>query len=310
MSREYLLRLADGTRLVLSSGDEQAAVSLDFFARTSRLSPFSDSDPLPSGAKRLRCFCRGKSDDHPTPFSPHDERISVLVLDPPEIKLSAEGRRPFLNRPPMTEEKRAWVRLARLAAGIGRETLSRGGVLIHGGLAQTPPASDGVHGMAGQTGLLLAGRSGVGKSTAARRLPPPWRSLCDDVTLIVRDPAGRYWAHPFPTWSRFFGEEAGDGSDTWDIQEAVPLRAMFVLEQGPDDRAERIGLGHTLALLSELAHQASNRFLTGVPVDEIAAFHKARYENLCALVRAVPAHMLHVSLRGMFWNEITRVMSG
>ena len=45
-------------------------------------------------------------------------------------------------------------------------------------------------------------------------------------------------------------------------------------------------------------------------IDEIAAFHKARYENICALVRAVPAHMLHVSLRGMFWNEIARVMGG
>ncbi|MBN1939147.1 MAG: SynChlorMet cassette protein ScmC, partial [Candidatus Aminicenantes bacterium] len=213
----------------------------------------------------------------------------------------------------MTEDRRTWVRLARISAAIGRETLDRGGVLIHGGLAATPlsPAGrnfDSPGGSRGGAGILLAGRSGVGKSTASRRLPPPWRSLCDDVTLVVRDEAGRYWAHPFPTWSRFFGEEAGDGSDTWDLQETVPLNAIFVLEQGPDDRAEPIGGGHTLALLSELANQATNRFSTGCPIEAIAAFHLARYHNLCALVRAVPAHLLHVSLTGAFWGEVARVL--
>ncbi|MBU1879755.1 MAG: hypothetical protein KJ734_12455, partial [Chloroflexi bacterium] len=110
------------------------------------------------------------------------------------------------------------------------------------------------------------------------------------------------------TWSRFFGEEKGDGSDTWDVQEAVPLRAIFVLEQGEEDRVEPLGPGHTLALLTELAQQTSTHFLRGLPLDEVAAFNLQRFENLCALVRAVPAYLLHVSLAGAFWEEMERVL--
>jgi len=157
-------------------------------------------------------------------------------------------------------------------------------------------------------GILLAGRSGVGKSTAARRLPPPWRALADDVVLVVPAGDGAYWAHPWPTWSRFFGEERGDGSDTWDVQRAVPLRAIFVLEQGEEDRVEPLGPGHAVALLAELARQTSTHFLRGWPLDELAAFNRQRFENLCALVRAVPAYTLYVSLTGTFWDEIARLM--
>ena len=70
-----------------------------------------------------------------------------------------------------------WQQLARLSACIARETLPNGGVMLHGGLATVPLAP-------GPGGVLLAGRSGVGKSTASRRLPPTWRSLADDVTLV------------------------------------------------------------------------------------------------------------------------------
>jgi hypothetical protein len=38
----------------------------------------------------------------------------------------------------------------------------------------------------GACGILLAGRSGVGKSTAVQRLLHPWQALADDVTLVVR----------------------------------------------------------------------------------------------------------------------------
>jgi len=45
------------------------------------------------------------------------------------------------------------------------------------------------------SGFVRAGPGTVGKSTASRRLPLPWRSLCDDKTLVVRDRKGRFWAH-------------------------------------------------------------------------------------------------------------------
>jgi SynChlorMet cassette protein ScmC len=128
------------------------------------------------------------------------------------------------------------------------------------------------------------------------------------VTLVVRDEEGSYWAHPLPTWSCFFGPKAGDGSDSWAVQQAVPLRAIVILEQGTEDRIQPLGPGHALALLAELARQASSHLVLGMPLDEITALNSQRFDNLCALVQAVPAYLLHVSLNGAFWTEIERVI--
>ena len=34
-----------------------------------------------------------------------------------------------------------------------------------------------------------------------------------------------------------------------------------------------------------------------------------RFENICALVKAIPSFMLHISLTGSFWNEIDTVLN-
>jgi SynChlorMet cassette protein ScmC len=148
----------------------------------------------------------------------------------------------------------------------------------------------------------------VGKSTALRRLPLPWRALADDVTLLIQDDEGTYWAHPWPTWSRFFGEEAGDGGDTWDVQQAVPLRAIFVLEQGKIDRTDPVGPGQAVCLLAELGLQTSTYAMRDMPLEEVSMFNLERFKNLCALVESVPVHLLDVSLEGAFWKEIEQVM--
>ena len=209
---------------------------------------------------------------------------------------------------PHTAEQWLYRQLVRLSACIAHETQTRGGVLLHSGLAAHPESSGSQY-PAGLRGFLLAGRSGVGKSTAAGRLPSPWRVLADDETLVVRDERGRYWAHPWITWSRLCGREKGDGRDTWDAQRAVPLRAIFVLEQGEKDLVEPLGPGHAAALLTELAKQTALDFLRGLPLERTAAFNLQRFKNVCALVRAVPTFTLYVSRHGAFWEEIARVMS-
>jgi SynChlorMet cassette protein ScmC len=310
-SLSFILSLVDGTRLALRAGDASAARVVTFLARAAQLSPISLSPcPSPNGrgvgvrARRLLAVTEGK-----TPPSGTDGD-AMCPLEPPGTqrprRRQIEGNgvlTPVFE--PLTEEQWLWVQLVRLSACIARETHPRGGVLLHSGLALLPsPSGRG----AGGEGILLAGRSGVGKSTASARLPPPWRALADDVTLVVRDGSGAYWAHPWPTWSRFFGEEAGDGSDTWDIQRAVELRAVFVLEQGEEVRAEPLGPGHAICLLAELAQQTSTHLLRGWPIEEIAAFNLQRFENLCALAEAVPVYLLHVSLDGAFWEAIERAI--
>jgi hypothetical protein len=92
------------------------------------------------------------------------------------------------------------------------------------------------------------------------------------------------------------------------VQQAVPLRAIFVLEQGKEDRAEPMGPGHAVCLLVELAQQTSRYLQRGMPLEEIGAFNLQRFENLCALARAVPTYLLHVSPDGTFWEEIGKVL--
>lgn len=325
LNAEFLLPLADGTRLTLCAGDETAARVLGFLARAAQLSPAPD--PLPPDARRLLVVTdvgHATRDNLPhmadaicelvSPNAPRRRRRMDLTRSP-----SGKLQRPDPKPPP--EEQWFWQQLTRLSAAIARATQPRGGVLLHSGLAVYPHprplprvAGQGEWGGGDEHGILLAGRSGVGKSTASRRLPPPWRALADDVTLVVRDVGGTHWAHPWPTWSCFFGPEAGDGSDnvvngcTWAVQEPVPLRAIVVLEQGPVDRIEPLGPGHAVALLSELAQQASEHLVQTMPPDEVVAFHYQRFDNLCALARGVPAYLLHVSLDGAFWTEIERVL--
>ncbi len=186
------------------------------------------------------------------------------------------------------------VNLMRLALIFARESQARGGVLIHGALAER----DGLS-------VILTAPGGTGKTTASNRFPAPWRSLCDDTTLVVRDPQGTYWAHPWPTWSRF--PDGGPGG-TWAVQDAVPLKGIFVLSQAAIDRAERVGPGHAVSMLVESVRQATMFMPMGLFKEEVRALHLERFDNLCALARVIPAYVLHISLTGAFWNEIDKAL--
>lgn len=313
------LALADGTRLILRAGDTRAARVVSFLAEAAQLPPVS-SFPLP-GARCLLAVTGVERDNagphsrprYVSPVSAEADADIVCVLEPPGATrprrraigegypVPRRGDDPLFSLEPLTEEQWLWQQLVRLSAAVGRETHPRGGVLLHSGLAQAPHLRCGA-------GFLLAGRSGVGKSTASARLPLPWRSLADDVTLVVCDDDGTYQAHPWPTWSRLIGEESWEEGYSWDVQQAVPLRAIFFLEQGDEDRVEPLGPGHALCALAELAQQTSRYLLQGMPLDEIVAFHQQRFDNLCALVQAMPAYLLHVTLHGAFWHEIEKVL--
>lgn len=245
---EYTLSLADGIPLALRAVDAESTRVLSFLAKATMLERTPDRDShgerhelvvtsdrqsvaVPpeslTGAKSTS-ICELGPWNHPLP---REHQLEGACADADSWHATAP------NVQQLTSEQWFWQQLVRLSACIGRETHARGGVLLHSGLAACPGswslASSGR--TRPEYGVLLAGRSGVGKSTALRRLPSPWLALADDVTLLLRDEKGTYWAHPWPTWSRFFGEEASDGRDIWNVQRAVPLRAIFVLEQGEKD---------------------------------------------------------------------------
>jgi SynChlorMet cassette protein ScmC len=187
------------------------------------------------------------------------------------------------------------ARMRRIASRVAREAMGRGGLLFHGALAEFRGS-----------GFVMAGPADVGKSTASRRLPPPWRSLCDDMTLVVRDSGGRLWAHPWPTWSRLL---CGGPGDSWNVERAVPLRAVFFLSRSTADRLEPVNATQAVALVMESAEEFMREVLF-----ELSDADSARTrcgEALGAakgLAAAVPAYSLRHSLDGRFWEEIERVL--
>jgi hypothetical protein len=175
------------------------------------------------------------------------------------------------------------------------QSLARGvRLLLHGALA----VRDG-------SGFILAGPSGIGKSTASRRLPTPWEPLSDDCTLVVRDANGLYWAHPWPTWSllRDNGPVA-----SWPVEQAVPLKALLFLRQSPFDRAEPVAITPATALIMESAVQLARTVAVTPDGDANRSICRKYLRTAWALAAAVPAFRLHISLNGQFWDEIERAV--
>ena len=186
------------------------------------------------------------------------------------------------------------IAMMRMADVLARDAQRHGAVLVHGTLAER----DGV-------GVVFAGASQVGKSTAARRLPAPWRSLADDAVLIVPDSGGGYRAHPWPTWSRFFDGEAGVGDEngSWDVQSSVPLAAVYFLSQADQDRMEPLEhAAQATALLVDCVEAVSRGLVRDLSPEAAQRVRLEQLANVEAVVAAVPAHRLEVSLTGAFWR--------
>lgn len=276
----HSLVLADGSRWEIAAGDEEAASIVSQLGCVMQLRRTTGGSEASHHSKLCRLLVQMEAHTSVTnsyvPLASENNGVVVCTLSP-----SNYWGGPHVN-------------LARLSLVFAREAQARGGVLIHGALAER----DG-------RGVILAAPGGTGKTTASTRLPAPWRSLCDDTTLVVQDPQGNYWAHPWPTWSRFL--DGGPGG-TWDVQQPVPLKGIFLLAQAADDRVERVGPGHAVSMLVECVRQASMFMPLGLFNEEVCALHLERFNNLCALARVIPAHVLHISLTGAFWQKIEQAL--
>ncbi len=199
--------------------------------------------------------------------------------------------------PPNLNAVMGMIQMTEVARTIALSDLNHGSLLIHGALAE-------YHG----SGVVMAGRGGIGKSTASSRLPEPWHSLSDDTTLVVRDGSGQYWAHPWPTWSRF--NDGGPGG-TWAVEHAVPLRAVFFLDRSSSDRLEPVGAMQAVALIvqseTDLAYHMS--CLKVHDPDAARALFGEGLRAAKALARVVPAFSLELSPDGRFWELIEEVLS-
>lgn len=184
------------------------------------------------------------------------------------------------------------LQMARIVHIVVHNSEMRGGLLVHGALAEW-------NGM----GVILAGPGGVGKSTAVGRLPRPWRALSDDATMIVKAQDGTYWAHPWPTWSRI---RSGEANQSWDVQKAVRLKLICMLAQGNQDRLHELPYLQAISELVDIASQTFVILANGLDIGAIRRINVLRFHNAATIAKLVPIFRLNFSLAGKFWKEIEK----
>lgn len=211
--------------------------------------------------------------------------------------------------PPVNESMLA-IAMSRVGLTVVRALQPQGGMLLHGALAAFPSLLSGHRADREPVrGVLLVGPGNVGKTTASNRLPPPWQALSDDTTLVLPDRYGQYWAHPWPTWSRFYSnsvEPAQGGS--WDVQRGVPLQAIFFLYQSSRDRVEPYNPAWSMALLMDAVQQVGWNMIISMGENEIRSNYQEQLRAVENMMQVVPAFRLCVSLNGEFWKEMKRVL--
>jgi SynChlorMet cassette protein ScmC len=155
-------------------------------------------------------------------------------------------------------------------------------------------------------GVLLVAPGNTGKSTCCHRLPFSWHALCDDETLIVRDDNRKYFVHPFPTWSDYLYQRS---ERTWNVQQCIPLSAIFFLEQSEIDEAVSIGQGEAATLINKSAVEVCQRSWRNLDRSQEIAFRKELFDNACELAKEIRTYRLRVSINGRFWEKIEEVLS-
>jgi signal peptidase I len=257
------LTLADGTSLRIAAGDDRSRQAVDLLGRAMQLGPAEGG-----------------------------ERLILAVVDETR-DLQSAGRPQVCILRPSNSDGDVTGQAVELSLAIARDAQSRGGLLVHGALAES-----------GGCGVIMAAPGCTGKSTASRRLPEPWRSLSDDATLVVQDAMGRYFAHPWPTWSLFWEESGG----TWPTEKSVPLRAIFFLAQASLESLEPVNQTVATAMLMQSVEQVSRSMTYRLSPDEVHQVHSQQFANVSALARAVPAFILQLSLTGQFWVEMEHAL--
>lgn len=214
-------------------------------------------------------------------------RVNTDILPSPIFSKEGEIRVCILK-----DDQHIVLQMAHLARFIAIQVLSKGGLLVHGALIE----KNGF-------GIILTGPGTVGKTTACRRIPEPWNPLCDDTVLVVPARSGRYYAHPWPTWSRFlyFGPW-----ESWNVEEAVDLNGIFVLSQAPNDQIGMLTLDEAVTYLIDSLHYRP----LGLPyleqsLDEAQAIYNEKISAIEYLVQTVPVNILRISLVGQFWEDLS-----
>jgi len=257
MTTSYKISFADGFSLQIVAGDSKVVPVVELLARAMMLKP-------------------GEA----------EYTLEVLTAKTEEL-FSIKGKKVFCRLLPPADANDDALKAMKVSLVIAHIMQKRGGILVHGGLAE-------FHGQ----GIILAASGGTGKTTASNRLPASWRSYSDDTVLIVPDMDHCYSGHPWPTWSRFFSNGPGG---SWKTEYSVPLKSLYFLLQSQEDDLKELKANQAAAMLIESVVEANMLFNDSLSPVDIHKNHVEQFGIVCTMTNHLPAYRLHLSLTGNFW---------
>lgn len=216
----------------------------------------------------------------------YSDRILVAASNEPALARNETGADCVLGKPENADTLA--ILGMRLASVMALRAATHGGLPVHGALV-----------VAGETGVIIAGQSGVGKTTACRRLPEQWEVLSDDCALAVRCGYSEYRAHPWPTWSSFmFGGPGG----SWDVKRHVPLKGIFLLDREREASPRLMKTSEAVCALAASAEQIAATIFRNMDRAHAVLTRMAVFENICRLAGEIPCWRL--PRHGAFWKTI------
>lgn len=264
-----VLNLANGLTYSFLAGDSTAEACVGALAGAMQLKL------APCQGRKIILYTSEEENRELKIFIPADQNEPILCL---------------IN--PYDSQDLFYIQVERAAQAVAADVISKGGALVHGGLCSL-----------NGSGAIMAGRGGIGKTTASSRLSAPWTSYCDDSTLVIPDGRGKYVAHPWPTWSRFYwGGEGG----SWPVEKELPLTRLFFLSQADSDSLEAIDSVRAKSMLIDTIEHVtrSNR----KNEKDKQQFVLQCIDSAGSIARVVPAYRLNVCLTGRFWEKMEQVM--
>jgi len=237
------------------------------------------------------CLKNQQKSDGPTSFSEKPRPVidfrTLCMMDLPKGDMVME-----INNQAFAEAE--MVHMMSAMFPVYRKIAAHGGMAMHAGLAER-----------NGKGFLFAGAGGAGKSTCCRSLPPPWKILCDDLSVVLHNDNDGYEAHPFPTWSDYLWGKAS--ANTWNASHGVALTAIFFLIQSDHDEIIPLRSGSKSAQLNHLsAGQVHQWFWRAMEQSPRLAMRRQIFENSCTMAQRLPSYILRFTLRGRFWEVIER----
>jgi len=278
------LTLANGVSWDIIPFDHKACVVVLALARLMRLKDLTQKIKVKSKYRNLKRLFVSVDDPQ---YHPHtlSKTIHLTSLRDDTI---------YCTMIPDEKDKMLLWPLLHLSMVICQDAQNRGGVLLHGALAELNGSC-----------VILAGPGGRGKTSASKRLPHYWNSLCDDTTLVVRDNGGAFWAHPWPTWSTF----AFSGfKNTWDVQHSIPLKGIFFLDQAHEIVYRPLGVAQNVCMLNASAEQVSWLMPGYTEKNKLQEIRLQRFNNICTLAQTIPSYILRLDRNGAFWQAIERAL--